>query len=61
MKTSAQVANELGITPRSVRRWCERLGLERIGRDYVLTPKEVRLVTEHYHPGPGQPKKERTI
>jgi len=58
MKTSVEVAEELQVTPRTIQRWCAALGFKKVGRDYILTPDQVKLIKERYYPGPGRPPKD---
>jgi len=50
--TTAQAAAMLGIQPRMVRRWCQRLQVAKHGRDYAITPADLaRLRARRTTPG----------
>lgn len=53
--TIAELAEQLGKNPDSVRNCARRLKLGS-GRPRALTPREARLVTESINRGPGNPK-----
>ncbi len=57
MKTSAEVATFLNIDIRTVQKWCKKLGIRTVGRDYLLSAAQVKRIGEHCYPGPGQPRK----
>jgi len=56
MKTSKQVSAELGVTRRSISRWCARLSIEKVGRDYLLTNEDIEKIKEVYRTERGRPK-----
>ncbi|HEX8141408.1 MAG TPA: helix-turn-helix domain-containing protein [Pyrinomonadaceae bacterium] len=55
--TTKQVAEKLGITPRRVQALieAERLPAEKIGRDYLIREKDLKLVEDRKV---GRPKKD---
>jgi len=44
VKTSTEVAQELGLTRRRIQQACQRLGIPKVGRDYVLTDEQIELI-----------------
>jgi len=44
MKTSSQVAADLGLSLRRIQQACKAFGFEKIGRDYLLTAEQVRMI-----------------
>jgi hypothetical protein len=55
--TTVALAKILKANRRTIQRWCALLGYEREGRDYLLTPDQVKEITTHVKPGPGRPRK----
>ncbi len=55
--TTTALAARLGCSPRTIRAICRRLGVARIGRDYLLTGTEARRIQGALHDGPGRPRK----
>ena len=56
MFTVTQATSLLGIAPRTVQKWCKDLGFEKVGRDYILTDKQISQIKIACHDGPGRPK-----
>ena len=55
--TTVKLAELLKVDRRTVVRWCQQLGYEREGRDFILTAAQVREISKHVRPGPGRPPK----
>ena len=58
MKTAPEAAEFLNVHIRTVHKWCVKLGIKTIGRDYLLSAAQVRRIGEHCYPGPGRPRNE---
>lgn len=55
LTTSAELARRLNCTVQTIANHCRRLGIRKMGRDYVLTPKQVESVQHSIRtarPGP---------
>lgn len=50
-----QAASRLGLSVRTVQKWCRVLGYERVGRDYILTEKQIDEIAARAHDKPGRP------
>jgi hypothetical protein len=46
LKSTADAAASLGVSERTVRRWCAYLGFPKVGRNYILTGQ---LITQLKH------------
>ena len=55
MKTNNEVAAELKIAPRTVRKWCQVLGFQKSGRDYLLTSRQVSAIAARCQTKRGRP------
>lgn len=55
------LAARLGRAPSAIRGWCQRMGLPRVGRDYVLTQQQAAMVTAKVRDHPGRPPKEQSV
>ena len=55
MYTVPQLAAEIGLKDRSVRRWCLKLGFKKTGRDYLLSIEEVAMIRILHYPKRGRP------
>lgn len=58
MVDTATAAKELGISRRSVQNLCKQLGIAKVGRDYLLTPRQLERIRKVARTGPGRPRKE---
>jgi len=56
--TSAQVAAQLGISPRAVQALAKRRGIARVGRDWLFTPAQVASLATPLRSGP-KPRKDK--
>lgn len=54
--TSKEAARSLGVTVRSIQIHCQKLGVQKLGRDYLITPKALTELRKHVQVGPGRPK-----
>jgi hypothetical protein len=57
MKSVSQIAEERGLSPRSVQRACERLCIEKVEGVYLLDGRETKKVVAALHIGRGRPRK----
>ena len=57
MKTTEQIAQETGNSKRTVQKWCAHLGLQKIGRDYLLNASQESKVRALMQDKPGRPPK----
>ena len=54
--TTTSVASARGVTPTSVARMARSLGIGlRVGRDWIFTPAEAKLLKRRLQDGPGNP------
>lgn len=57
MKTTNDVARELGNHRRTIQGWCARLALPKMGRDWLLDDEQVELIKSNVHARCGRPRK----
>lgn len=56
MLTTADAADRLDCSRRTVQRWCERENIgQRIGRDWILTEADLKRLAALVQSGPGRP------
>jgi hypothetical protein len=55
VKTTKDLAHEIGCHLRTVQGWCKRLGIAREGRDYLLDYDDATAVKLLVQDGPGRP------
>jgi len=55
--TSSQAAKELKVSIRAVQMHCNRIGVDRFGRDYMITTQVMDKLRREVQPGPGRPRK----
>ena len=53
--TVSQAAKQLGVSSRTVRRACERLGVARHGRNYMIGSEDLERLRSEVKSGPGNP------
>jgi hypothetical protein len=56
--TTSDAADMLKIARRTVTKWCALLGMEKVGRDYILTMDELRAIKRNCYMKRGRPKKD---
>lgn len=55
--TTAAAAAEIGCDGSTIRRWCARLGVARLGRDWLITDEVLAQLRGRISPGaPGNPQ-----
>lgn len=55
MKTSSQIANDQRCAAASIRRWAARLGIAKMGKEYVFTNDDEALILANLNKGRGNP------
>ena len=55
MTTTIELAVELKRPVRTIRAACQRLGIKKLGRDYLLTDRQVQAIIVEMHDAPGRP------
>src|SRR5208337_3712171 len=55
MITAPELARKMGKAAVTITYWCRKLGLPKIGTQYVLTEEQAALVTKQLHPSSGRP------
>jgi hypothetical protein len=55
MITATALAQQLGCDCRTIRRACQRAGLEKVNGIWQLTVRQVVQVKRHVHKSPGNP------
>ena len=55
MITAPELARKMGKAAVTITYWCRKLGLPKIGTQYVLTEEQAALVTEQLHASSGRP------
>lgn len=53
--TVSQAAKQLGVSSRTVRRACERIGIARHGRNYMISLADLERLRSEVRTGPGNP------
>jgi len=53
--TSETVAGILGVSVRTVTRYCVREGIEKFGRSYKIPENKIECIKNHTHEAPGNP------
>ncbi len=53
MLTTRDAAAQLGTALRNVQNYCKRHGLQRFGREYVITPADVEAMKAEISDKPG--------
>ncbi len=54
--TTARVALMLGLSPRTIRKWCLALRFRKAGRDWVLSARQINRIRERAQPARGRPR-----
>jgi len=58
MHTVAEAAQLLDLAPRTVRKWCAILCIEKHGRDYLIADRDLERIRKQNHQ-PGRPNTEK--
>jgi hypothetical protein len=54
-KTTAEMAREQGGSVVTIRRWAARLGVAKVGKDFLFNESDEALLLANLREGPGNP------
>jgi len=57
MHTVAEAGDILGLSVRTVQKWCQKLGVPKHGvHSYVISAESLEAIRQHSHDRPGRPR-----
>jgi hypothetical protein len=53
--TTEHASVTLGVSQICVQKWCARLGIPKLGRDYIISERDLEKLRQSMHFRPGRP------